>query len=194
MPIPKLENEPRLMGLGLPAPLVEWCRRATRAVNALIDAVGDVRAGATPISAVLDAPAFSAYCSAAATLTASTNTVLPCNIEEFDTNNCYNTSNYRFTPNVAGYYQFNAQVLTTTPSNSLAIANLFKNSAQLKRGNFSLLNTAAPNLGSVVSALIYLNGTTDYVDFRAYVATTCNSYVAEGAFDCYFQGFLARRA
>ena len=33
----KLETEPRLQGQGLPAALIEWCRRVVQAVNPLVD-------------------------------------------------------------------------------------------------------------------------------------------------------------
>ena len=52
-------------------------------------------------------PSFSAYQSSAQTLSTNTWTKAQYNVEEWDTANCYdNATNYRFTPNVAGYYTF----------------------------------------------------------------------------------------
>jgi hypothetical protein len=58
----------------------------------------------------ISGPAFSAYSSGVVSLPASTFTKIPIDTEEFDTANCFNTSTYRFTPTVAGYYQVNASI------------------------------------------------------------------------------------
>ena len=64
--------------------------------------------GATITVAATAAPAFSAYQSTGQTLSSSTWTKIQLQTEEFDTASCYdNATNYRFTPNVAGYYQVN---------------------------------------------------------------------------------------
>lgn len=53
----------------------------------------------------INGPAFSAYQSSAQTLSSGTITKIEFQTEEFDTDNCFdNAINYRFTPNVAGYY------------------------------------------------------------------------------------------
>ena len=56
-------------------------------------------------------PAFSAYQSSSQGLSASTWTKIEFQTEEFDTASAFDsTTNYRFTPLTAGYYQFNAAV------------------------------------------------------------------------------------
>jgi hypothetical protein len=134
-------------------------------------------------------PAFSAYVSSNQSITSSANVKVPFNTEEFDTANCYdNTTNYRFTPNVAGYYQINAAVGTIAGS-TRALPMIWKNGAEAKRGNDS---SSAVN-GVVVSALIYANGTSDY--FEIYVYTNASgTNLGGGAYLTYFQAFLARAA
>jgi len=65
-------------------------------------------------------PAFLVYPSASSTnLTSSTWTKIVFNTEVFDTNNNFDsTTNYRFTPTVAGYYQINLQVYCSSSGNN----------------------------------------------------------------------------
>lgn len=114
-------------------------------------------------------PAFSASMSATQTPALSANTKLVFDTEDFDTNNNYDpTTNYRFTPTVAGYYQVN---LCTSMSCAGAGANfgvvIFKNGSAYKAsvGN----NTANYWTPLSVSAVISMNGTSDYLE--AYVAS-----------------------
>jgi hypothetical protein len=80
--------------------------------------------------------------------------------EEFDTAICYASN--RFTPTVAGYYLVNASVqyqgVTAAALFGCAIA---KNGAPYSQG--AALDTTL-YARSVTSDLIYLNGTTDYVE------------------------------
>ena len=56
-------------------------------------------------------PAFKAYQSSAQTLANTTFTKISFDTEVFDTASCYdNSTNYRFTPNVAGYYYIKGMV------------------------------------------------------------------------------------
>jgi len=135
-------------------------------------------------------PAFSAYHSANQSIGSSTWTNITFGTEEFDTANCFDSvTNNRFTPNVAGYYQVNAQVQPNDFYTGVAIA-IYKNGSLFKYGNFYLAGSTG---GSVVSTLIYLNGTTDYIE--CYAAFTGSAQlVAGGPAFSYFQGFLARTA
>ena len=56
-------------------------------------------------------PAFSAYTTASVTCNNNTTVKMAFNGKQYDTASCYDaTTNYRFTPNVAGYYQINASI------------------------------------------------------------------------------------
>ena len=60
-------------------------------------------------------PAFYAYLSSSQDINDSTNTKVQFNTELFDTDNTYdNSTNYRFTPGVAGKYVITIQMLNTT--------------------------------------------------------------------------------
>jgi hypothetical protein len=142
-------------------------------------------------------PAFSAYLSASQVVTTNTFTKMACDTEEFDTNSNYDTSNYRFTPTVAGYYQVSGSVcVAATLSDGAAIA-IYKNGSTFKWGNYLTRNAIAADMDAVVSALVYLNGSTDYIELYGYVngTGTCSFSVAVGGqFRDYFQAVLVRSA
>jgi len=143
-------------------------------------------------------PAFSAYLGTTQSVSSNTNTKIQFNTEEFDTNNNFdNSTNYRFTPTVAGYYQFNWQLSCRNATNITRIyAILYKNGSEFKRG--SDMYNANNTMGYKVSgaALCYANGTTDYFEVYGAVTTNAgtNEFTAASGFDTYFQGFLARSA
>ena len=140
---------------------------------------------------ITDAPAFSAYQSSNQSISSATYTKVQLDTEDFDTNNNFdNATNYRFTPTVAGYYQFNGSLrndASTSPTR--VFINIYKNGALYKRGvDFNI----AGGFQATISTLIYLNGTTDYVELYAYiVATTAVIGTSDSRFT-YFDGFLAR--
>ena len=135
-------------------------------------------------------PAFSAYQSSAQTLSNATNTKLQFQTKEFDTASAFdNATNYRFTPLVAGYYQVSGgfQIATAATGGSIAI---YKNGGGFKSGAGNP-NAATSNQWQV-SALVYLNGSTDYVELYGYVSLG-QALVANAQFT-YFQAALIRGA
>lgn len=115
-------------------------------------------------------PAFAASLTSNQSLTSGAWTKLAMATELFDTNNNYDpTTNYRFTPTVAGYYQFNVQVqvgTTTFP----AAASIYKNgaSAGYSLGSFQNATLFA---NASYSIILLMNGTTDYVEAYALQAS-----------------------
>jgi hypothetical protein len=146
----------------------------------------------TGVTTQVGAPAFSAYLATNTSFSASTWSKVPCSTEEFDTNNNYDsTTNYRFTPTVAGYYQINGR-WDCTVSATIVLATIYKNGVEFKRG-VDIRASLSGATGASVSALIYMNGTTDYVELYAYAAATSPQFEG-GQQTAYFQGFLARSA
>ena len=115
-------------------------------------------------------PAFSAYLNGSQTISATTNTKVQFDAETFDTNNNYDTSNYRFLPTVAGYYQINANVMMTGTSGFLFVM-IYKNGTNYSRGQQTPAQaTGYPTAGA--SNVIYCNGTTDYIEIYAFFSAT----------------------
>jgi hypothetical protein len=137
-------------------------------------------------------PAFSAYVGSSQTISSATTTKLQLNTEEFDTNNNFDsTTNYRFTPTVAGYYQFSGQVAYLSTTSSELEVLLFKNGSAVKRGTRFTISGQPAYV--TISVLIYANGSTDY--FELYTFTAGSSVGLEiASFANYFQAFLARAA
>jgi hypothetical protein len=133
-------------------------------------------------------PAFSAYSAASQSFSsANTYTKVTYDTEEFDTNNNFASS--RFTPTVAGYYQISAGLSSNTSSNYMSCA-VYKNGSSYKRGANYSTTVASPN--AAVSALVYCNGTTDYVEIFGVSANTFSTFA--GIDTVYFQGVLVRAA
>lgn len=136
----------------------------------------------------INGPTFSAYASATQTLTASTFTKLQANTEEFDTNNNYDTTNYRFTPTVAGYYQITGGCAFSTTQTAELLITIYKNGARHK----TVYDVEATSWGGYGTALVYANGSTDYFELFIYTASPGTKVTATGARDSYFSGVLVR--
>lgn len=137
-------------------------------------------------------PAFSAYLSTNQSIGGG-NTKIAFDTEVFDTNSNFNTSNYRFTPTVAGYYQFNTAVVS--PGNlPLGCAQVWKNggspaSCQIQ----GYQNGASTNAYTCATAgMFYMNGTTDYVEVYLYVGSSAT--VSSNSNTTTFTGCLLRAA
>jgi len=143
-------------------------------------------------------PAFSAYLGSNQSVSSGVNTKVQCNTEEFDTASAYDSAtNYRFTPLVAGYYQFNWQLSCRNSTNISRIScTLYKNGSSFKNGVDIYNANSTTGYKVTGSALVYANGTTDYFEFYGQVQTTAgtNEFTAGSGVDSYFQGYLARTA
>jgi hypothetical protein len=145
--------------------------------------------GALPSNVIgADTPAFSATRTAAQTISAATWTKIQFSTEEFDTNNCYDpTTNYRFTPNVAGYYLITV-IAETNASSTMCVA-VYKNGSTYRRVWSSNPGTG---MSGIVTSLVYMNGSTDYVEGYVYQNSTAALYLT--VIDYEFSGCLVRAA
>ncbi len=111
-------------------------------------------------------PAFEAYLSADQSITEGVATKIQFNIENLDTDNCYdNSTNYRFTPNVAGKYLIGGAVNANTSTDFDAfIVAIFKNGTQVNR----VINSNRHFDTAMTSFIVTANGTSDYFDIRGY--------------------------
>ena len=133
-------------------------------------------------------PSFSAYKSSAQTPTSATYTKVTFETEEWDTNSNFASS--RFTPTVAGYYLINSN-LTFGLNTGVCLANIYKNGSFYKLG--SQLSVASAGIYVVgVNALVYLNGSTDYVEIYIYLGSATAIDGTQGR--TYFDGAMVRTA
>jgi len=125
-------------------------------------------------------PAFSAYKSATQTLAYNTLTKVTFNTEEFDTNNNFASST--FTPTVAGYYQINVKgwFAGTATRDYFLSPRLYKNGSAISVSGISIKQLgSASELSLDLSKLVYMNGSTDYLEVYAYTL----DYTAAGTVD-----------
>ena len=140
----------------------------------------------------LQGPAFSAYLSGNQSLTANVVTKVAFDTKLFDTNTCFSTANNRFTPNVAGYYHMTFAMYIATASVGIYTMNFYKNGALYKQSNYNIDPAGA--LMANCTTLVYMNGTTDYVE--AWASTQYASTLGGSAGAPYFEfsGALVRSA
>ena len=115
---------------------------------------------ATSGNAPVSGPAFSAYNSSNQNTTSTVLTKLIFNTKDFDTASAFDaTTNYRFTPQVAGYYQINVTAFINGANTAVAIY-LYKNGTSYQ----DLVDLPLSINGLTGSCLVYLNGSTDYLE------------------------------
>ena len=116
-------------------------------------------------------PAFRATLTANQTISHNTTTKIQFNSEIFDTNSNYDpTTNYRFTPTTAGYYQVDL-VLTYNVTNAISYyyqPSIYKNGSSEITTLTGWIANAGGRASVSVSGVIYMNGSSDYLDFYTY--------------------------
>ena len=83
----------------------------------------------------------------------------------FDTHACFDSAtNYRFTPNVAGYYQISfALDAGATSAGTAALSRVDKNGSLYLYGAYVTMPGSVEGISSG-AGLVYMNGTTDYIE------------------------------
>lgn len=141
--------------------------------------------------------AFSAINNVEQTVTGNVWSKVQLPIEQFDTNGFFeNVTNYRFQPTIPGIYQINAQIkfgstifLTTT------IGVIAKNGQLDGRYDLRIDNTNGLGTSQILngSRLVYMNGTTDYIELFALPVGAGTLTVSEASGNTsYLQGFYVR--
>jgi hypothetical protein len=122
-------------------------------------------------------PAFEAYLSAdQSSLADNVATKLQANTEVFDTDSCYdNSTNYRFTPTVAGryfvYHNSKLQVNTTQTMGTMTVA-IRRNGSELKNSFFDPIDGQVNSSNMICCTITYMNGTSDYLEAYGTVNAT----------------------
>jgi hypothetical protein len=138
-------------------------------------------------------PAFIAYGSGAfQTISTATWTKMAYNNALYDTNSNYSTTNYRFTPTVAGYYEINASLTSASSATGAIGIAIYKNGLVYQYGSFIPNSSVGPT--SVIAGLVYCNGSTDYVEIYGYQNSGGNLTVGVADASFKFAGALVRAA
>jgi hypothetical protein len=139
-------------------------------------------------------PYFQAKMSANQTPSNNVTTKVNFNTEILDSNNAYDTSNYRFTPQVAGKYSIYANVFTSsnTPTNLVkSILSIYKNGSEFTRSDSYFSNSLVDSAYFNVQGIVDLNGSTDYVEIFVNIQTGTGSgmYIYRTDNRCIFEGY-----
>ena len=136
-------------------------------------------------------PAFAAYNNTVTnTLSANTWTKISYPSENWDTNNNFASS--RFTPTVAGYYQINATFGEGLSSSGMIFyIAVYKNGTEFRKMQYIASSAWYTNIP--ISAQVYCNGSTDYIEIYAYTGVSYSSSPGSQATN-YFDGALVRAA
>jgi len=136
------------------------------------------------------AVAFSAYMSGTQSISASTWTKVTFNTEEYDTASQYDHSNSKFQPTIGGYYQINAALAWMDGASTAALSRFYKNGSNYKNSAYLYHGSQALDDYQVESSvLVYMNGSSDYLEIYAFNVGTANT-ISGGTTQSYFQGFL----
>jgi len=114
-------------------------------------------------------------------------------VASIDPNSWYNSSNFRFTPTIAGYYNVSYQVWWYVGSTVTNQTNIqFR-----KNGSTQAINQTQILSGNGYSQnqtkIVYLNGSTDYMDFTVYTGNPTSQSIQQGGATgqgTYFSAFL----
>lgn len=114
--------------------------------------------------------------------------------EDWDTHTYFDaTVNNRFTPLIAGYYMVSISGrLAAVAAGYLFYMMIYKNGAiwkqKIKRNNTGV----SADVWNDLSCLLYLNGSTDYIEHFVYCSDTTGRSLSGNADDTYFQAALIR--
>jgi len=132
-------------------------------------------------------PAFEAYPSGNQTLVDLTTTKVSFNSETLDTDNCFDsTTNYRFTPTVAGkYYCYSTITLATTtfPNSSMDEMRIhfYKNGTSIKRVIIDFKSNPIRYGTLDIMDTVSFNGSTDYLEVFAFIDSNTGTPMIAGS-------------
>jgi hypothetical protein len=136
-------------------------------------------------------PSFSAYLNSSFSISNTTHTKLRFDAEEWDSDGCFDsTTNFRFTPNVAGYYMIGGH-FQPNASYTVGTTTLYKNGNlyRVLHWNQQSETTPAPVGGTT---LVHMNGSSDYVELYGFM--TVGQQIQSGSEWTWFQGHMVRSA
>jgi len=158
---------------------------------------GTIALGSGDVQSNFLYPAFEARLNSAQSIGDASDTKIQYNNEIFDTDNCYdNSTNYRFTPTVAGkYFVYGYAYLDTQAGANFDQGRLYI----FKNG--SVYTQCANNMGGnfpeamtiQVQSIIDFNGSSDYVELYAWINDTSGTPQVRGDSSNKFAAFGAYR-
>jgi len=98
--------------------------------------------------------------------------------ELWDSDGCYDhSSNYRFTPNLAGYYLIIGNLQLSGMSGTMGL-NIYKNGSRFV--NMDKNSSGSGGQSLCITSLVAFNGSSDYVEIYVYQASGSNKNLTNG--------------
>ncbi len=142
-------------------------------------------------------PAFEAILSSSQAIGDATHTKIEFNTKIYDTDNCYSTTTYKFTPTVQGkyYIYLKAEIdFGLNQNGNQSQARIFKNGSAY---SLSVIQATSNPIGRFVTvfnhATIDMNGTSDYIEGYGYGDDTSSGASVTGSSTMYRSAFGAYR-
>ena len=148
---------------------------------------GTLTCSGTTLGGEKNLPYFCANMNGNQECAANTFTTLAFNQESSDSGSCYNTSTYRFTPNVTGRYYISGFIRSaeTEDHDNFQLA-IYKNGSQTRLTNLRHLHYHTAH----IDGLIEMNGSSDYVELKLSHDRSGASTIIGDAIQSQFQGFF----
>ena len=140
-------------------------------------------------------PAFLAYVGSTQNPADSTNTTVQFDTEVFDTNNCFDTSTYTFTPTVAGKYYLYTNIRVDTDSGTHSLiqiqGRIRKNDSNCANYLLSSYNASYFNANNIIIVTtVEANGASDAFKCDVYLDRDAGTNrVFSGQHQSYFGGY-----
>ena len=154
------------------------------------DGAGTISSG----GAITNTPAFEAYLSSDQSIADVTYTKVEADTEVIDTDGCYdNTTNYRFTPTVAGKYFVYGSALgdpqAATQLEGVDIV-IYKNGSSYREERINFSDNDVRLASVSVTAIVDMNGSSDYLELFCRVNDTSGTPVIDsGTKSTYFGAY-----
>ena len=144
----------------------------------------------TFVSGNANDPAFHAYNPQNGSVANNTNIIVSNNTELFDSGSAYNTSDYKFTPQTAGYYFLYGQVRYESGDNDFDRINLeiLKNGSAILASRNNNTDYSTVNVAGTVVA----NGSSDYFQLQSYHGRGSSVNITTADEYTFFGGFLIK--
>lgn len=156
----------------------------------------DMSSGTMTLNSTMkNTPAFHAYLGTSYGVGNNVVTKLNCDTEVYDTDSCYdNSTNYRFTPTVAGKYFVYMNLCGETSAYKLYFmkAKIYKNGSELVSSENIIGDNAMQRAQESLSFIVDMNGSSDYVEAYGHVdihANGAEKFIGGSAKSSYFGAY-----
>ena len=159
----------------------------------LPDETGTVLTSASPVISQKGVPAFSVTKAANQAIGLTTYSTCAFDTVGFDTHSAWNVGSSRYTPPIAGYYQFNLALTLASSNTGETISTIYRNGLEVGWASSGYGTTNSGRATPTVSIVLYMNGTTDYVEGKGYILSGTSPIITGGTRSI-FSGILVAAA